>query len=117
MIIKQPEEDIALEGLLESLKSIFDKIRSTKLIGCMENIFTILYFSSYVIAPEALRLSHPRNRNITMLGLIEDMIRGNKERVVCVVRTSAPSIFPPKKKNYGRRSNKPFALSLGLVAT
>ena len=73
--------------------SIFDKIRSPKLIECMENIFTILYFSSYVITPQALRLSHPRNCNITMLGLIEDIIRGNEERVVCVVRISASSIF------------------------
>jgi len=86
MIVKQPEADNALKGLLESLRSIIECKLS-------ENDVIILYFSSHIITPQALSLSHSC---INMLDLINKAVKGNEDRVICVVRTNAPAVFRGK---------------------
>ena len=94
MIIKQPNDDYALRSFLETLESLARKRRSRWNYEQWRRGFTILYFSSYIITPQALELPHPRyNQCITILSLINDIVNNDKEGAVCIVRTSSPNIF------------------------
>ena len=94
MIIKQPNDDYALRSFLETLESLARKRGSCWNYELWGRGFTILYFSSYIITPQALELPHLKySQRITILSLINDIVNNDKEGAVCIVRTSSPNIF------------------------
>ena len=94
MIIKQPNDDYALRSFLETLESLARNRGSCWNYELWGRGFTIMYFSSYIITPQALKLPHPKySQRITILSLINDIVNNDKERAVCIVRTSSPNVF------------------------
>ncbi len=94
MRIKRPFDDKALKDLDQILSSI--EIRFRDCIYKGHDVFDILYVSSLIISP------YVKYNGIRLLDKIKSISNIEPRRIICLIRTTAPSYFP-KKRGKGSR--------------
>jgi hypothetical protein len=88
MFIKQPNSSIALERLSDVLRYLGDRFEVC--VKSRHRSLTVLYVSSYVITTNGIRGSKGATG---LLDLVRKAVNLSPQGFVCVVRTSAPSVF------------------------
>jgi len=90
MLIKYPTLDNALKSLQNIVSFIERKFNNC--INQRHDFITIIYISSLIISPNVVY------KGCRLLRRIHDLIRFSPKNIVCLIRTTAPSVFPKRMK-------------------
>jgi len=99
VIIKQPGSSIALDKLSQILEVMERKIE--RCANSKHEFLTVLYVSSYIISTSGISSFQGAT---ALLDLVSRAVKLSPERFICVVRTSAPKMFPQNLRGLQQRA-------------
>lgn len=94
MIIKQPDDEVALDSLLLLVNSAVERIENCK--SKNHSFLALTYISSYIISRSGIRARTKGRSSFTRLSLMDAIYREANycpEEFVCIVRTSSSTRF------------------------
>jgi len=96
LIIKHSYEDNALKDLNRTLSVVENMFRGS--IDFKQNTFNVLYISSLIISP------YVKYKGIRLLDRIKHICSIDPRKIICLIRTTAPSYFPGGRGKHNRTS-------------
>jgi hypothetical protein len=99
MIIKKPNDDIALRSLLELANRVL--IRGVRCASRNHDAFTLIYMSTHIITLDGIRERRPGLKSLKEV--IVEASTSYPDRFICILRTNDSTVFRSSKNNIHQR--------------